>query len=52
MRLAIDDARWIRAMDAIRESMQVAGTTAYLRVYERQGDTDRYQQITLDMAAL
>ena len=52
MRLAIDNAKWKRAMDAIRDSMQVAATTSYLRVYERQGETARYQQVALDLAAL
>lgn len=52
LRLEIDDERWQRAMDAIRESMQIASTTTYLRIYERVGDTDRYRQITLDLAAL
>jgi hypothetical protein len=46
----IQDARWIRAMDAIADALQVVGTCSYLRVYERVGDTDKYKQISLDMA--
>lgn len=51
-RLAIDDAQWKQAMQAITESMQVAGTKAYIRLYERQGDSDQYVPIPLDVAAL
>lgn len=51
-RLAIDDPQWKHAMQAITESMQVAGTKAYIRLYERVGDTDKYQPIPLDVAAL
>lgn len=52
MRLDIADDKWRRAMEAIRDSMQVAATTAYLRVYERVGETDQYRQVALDIAAL
>jgi len=52
MRLSIDDEKWKRAMEAIKDSMQVSSTTSYLRIYERVGDSDRYQQISLDLAGL
>jgi len=59
MRLSIEDKKWQRAMDAIKDSMQVASTCSYLRIYERVGDSDtqaagtgRYQQISLDIAGL
>ena len=51
-RLAIDDPQWKQAMQAITESMQVAGTKAYIRLYERRGDSDQYVPIPLDVAAL
>ena len=51
-RLAIDDEKWLRAMQAIRDSMQVTGSATYLRLYEREGQSDRYQQVALDLAAL
>lgn len=50
-RLDIQDERWKRAMQAIGESVQVVGTKAYARFYVRIGDTDRYEPITLDIAA-
>lgn len=49
-RVAIDDPRWLAAMDAISESVQVVGSKGYIRVYERVGDTDRYVPIPLDVA--
>lgn len=51
-RLDIKDARWLKAMTAIGEAIQVVGSKAYIRVYERIGDTDQYRQIPLDLAAV
>ncbi|MCB5226149.1 DUF3164 family protein [Alishewanella sp. 16-MA] len=51
-RLDIKDARWLKAMTAIGEAIQVVGSKAYIRVYERIGDTDQYKQIPLDLAAV
>ncbi|MFZ6872845.1 DUF3164 family protein [Undibacterium sp. Di27W] len=51
-RLDIKDERWINAMTAIGESVQVVGSKQYIRFYERRGDTDQYDPIPLDMAAL
>lgn len=51
-RLEIQDEKWQQAMKAISESLQVAGTKAYVRVYERVGDTDQYRPINLDVAAV
>jgi len=45
-RLDIKDEKWQRAMQAISESVQVAGSKTYVRVYERQGDGS-YKQIPL-----
>ncbi|MYM80560.1 DUF3164 family protein [Duganella sp. FT50W] len=49
-RLDIKDERWQRAMQAIGESVQVIGTSQYVRFYERVGSTDQYQPISLDVA--
>ncbi|MFZ3004188.1 MAG: DUF3164 family protein [Undibacterium umbellatum] len=51
-RLDIKDERWINAMTAIGESVQVVGSKQYIRFYERRDDTDQYDPIPLDMAAL
>lgn len=50
-RLNIDDERWQRAMQAIGDAIQVTGTKAYVRVYERN-EQGGYTAIPLDMAAL
>ncbi len=50
-RLNIDDPKWRQAMEAISDSLQVAGSKAYIRIYERQADGS-YQQINLDLASL
>ena len=47
----IKDERWQRAMNAISESIQVAGSRAYLRVYRRDKH-GKMVAIPLDMAAL
>jgi hypothetical protein len=46
------DARWSKAMEAIVDSLQVIGSSSYVRVYERVGQTDKYQQIALDLASV
>ncbi len=51
-RLNINDEKWLRAMQAIADSVQVAGSKPYIRVYERVGDTDQYQPISLDVAGV
>lgn len=50
-RVNIEHETWKRAMDAIAESVQVAATRAYVRIYERQDD-GTYRQINLDLAAV
>ena len=35
LRVEIEDARWVRAMDAIRDSIRVIGSRTYVRFYER-----------------
>jgi hypothetical protein len=48
--LDIADERWKKAMEAISDSLQVATSRSYIRVYERIGNTDSYQPINLDLA--
>ncbi|MHB9021331.1 MAG: DUF3164 family protein [Halothiobacillus sp.] len=52
LRLEIDDNQWQRAMEALKDSIQTTGTAVYVRVYERIGASDKYQQITLDLASV
>ena len=51
-RLDIRDEKWQKAMLAIGESLQVVGSKEYVRFYERIGNTDQYQPISLDVAAV
>lgn len=51
-RLSITDERWQRAMQAIGDACQVVGSKSYIRVYERIGDSDQYQPISLDIAGV
>lgn len=51
-RLEINDARWAQAMKAIGESIQTVGSKAYIRLYERVGDSDEYVPISLDIAGV
>ena len=51
-KLDISDPKWKRAMEAISEAVTVHGTRQYIRIYERIGDTDKYRQISLDMAGV
>jgi hypothetical protein len=49
-RLEINDPRWVKAMKAIGESVQVVGSKTYVRFYERRDDTEQYDAISLDIA--
>lgn len=52
IRLEIDDEKWKRAMDALKDSIQVKNTATYIRIYERVGMTDQYVAVPLDIAAV
>lgn len=51
--LALDvaDERWQRAMEAIRDSIRVIGTKAYLRFRIREDANDNWSTVTIDLAA-
>lgn len=48
-RLKFEDPRWLAAMEAIADSLTVAATRSYIRVYKRDSAGD-YQQVPLDLA--
>lgn len=50
-RLEIKDRKWEKAMKAISESVSVASSKRYVRIYERNDETGAYQPISLDVAA-
>lgn len=51
LQLDIQDDEWQQAMQALKDSMQVVSTKAYLRIYER-GHDGQYRQLALDLAAV
>lgn len=51
-RLAIEDERWLRAMDAIRDSIRVAGTKEYVRFHWRPSPKAAWVAIPIDVAAV
>jgi hypothetical protein len=51
LRLEIEDARWQRAMAAIRDSIRITGTKAYVRFYERPSPDAAWRAVTIDLAA-
>lgn len=50
-RVDIQDPRWLNAMQAISESVQIVSSKTYVRLYERVGDSDQYVPISLDIAS-
>ncbi|MGZ9811261.1 DUF3164 family protein [Pseudoroseicyclus sp. H15] len=50
LRLEIEDARWKRAMEAIRDAMRVVGSKTYVRCYRRERFDGPWQPITIDLA--
>ena len=52
MRVKIEHPKWLQAMDALRDSIQITATSQYLRLYERSGDAGKYLQVPLDIAGL
>lgn len=52
LRLEIEDSKWRVAMDALRDSIAVSGSTVYVRVYKRVGQSDEYQIINLNLTSV
>lgn len=50
-RLKINDPKWLKAMEAISDSVQIVGCRPYLRVYKRN-EAGKFEPISLDIAAL
>lgn len=49
-RLNIDEPRWSRAMDAIRDAQRVIGSRTYIRCSRRAAFDAPWETITIDMA--
>lgn len=50
LRLEIEDPRWQRAMEAIRDAMRVVGSKTYIRCYRRADRDARWEPVTIDLA--
>lgn len=50
LRLQIEDARWNRAMDAIRDSIKITGSKEYVRFYRRDTHKDQWKAVSIDLA--
>lgn len=52
LRVEIKDPDWKLAMKALRDSIQITGTSVYVRVYQREPGTDRYLPVSLNIAGV
>lgn len=51
LRLDIQDERWGRAMQALRDAIRITGTKAYLRFYSRPTSDAAWSAVTIDLAS-
>jgi hypothetical protein len=51
LRMEIADPDWQAAMEALRESIRIAGSKTYLRLQQRLGPTEGWTTITIDLAS-
>lgn len=50
-KVEITDERWLRAMDAIHDSVRVIGSRRYVRFYDRPAPDAAWRAVTIDLAA-
>lgn len=51
LRVSIEDERWVRAMDAVRDSIRIIGSKTYVRLHKRESADAAWQAVTIDLAA-
>lgn len=51
LRTEIQDERWQRAMEAIRDSIRIIGSKLYIRFYDRPAPDATWRSVTIDMAS-
>ena len=51
-RIEINHPKWIDAMQAISDSINIAGSKSYLRFYKRNDETGEYVPMSLDLATI
>lgn len=52
LRLDITDPKWVKAMEALKDSMQITGSSAYIRFYWRPTVESKFQNLSLDLASI
>lgn len=50
LKIEIKHPAWVKACEALKDSLTCDGTTVYIRVYERVNNGESYRQIPLDLA--
>lgn len=48
----IDDPAWLKAMEALSDSIKAVASVSYVRFYKRNDETGRYMPISLNAAAV
>lgn len=51
-RIEITHSKWLEAMQAITDSINIAGSKSYLRFYQRNDETGEYIPMSLDLATI
>ena len=51
MRMDITDPRWLKAMEALKDSIKVVGSKSYVRFYRRPDSEAKWEAVTIDLAA-
>jgi hypothetical protein len=51
-RIEISHKKWLEAMQAITDSINIAGSKSYLRFYKRNDETGEYTPMSLDLATI
>ncbi|WP_417691893.1 DUF3164 family protein [Roseibium sp.] len=52
LRLEIEDGRWLKAMEAIRDAMRVTGSRTYVRFHKRDTPEGKWHPISIDLAKM
>lgn len=50
LRLEIEDPRWKKAMQAIRDAMKVVGSKTYIRCFRRAAQDAAWEPVSIDLA--
>ncbi|WP_440411097.1 DUF3164 family protein [Neorhizobium petrolearium] len=50
LKLEIEDERWKKAMEAVRDAIRITGSKEYVRFYRRASVHDDWTAITIDLA--